>query len=169
LIFVGLENFTQAQLTQVTDSVNITRRIYQDVQLGIRDVNSFFITAAQAGANETIDNAAECTDLTSDWTVQNGALDVFVVRVMTDADGRSPVNGPCNKNAKGMTGPVVSINGSTANSGNTFAHEIGHYLGLDHIADASNFIGGNGASDSNTGILQWQGDIMKRHCSVRPD
>ena len=30
-----------------------------------------------------------------------------------------------------------------------------------------NFIGGNGASDSFTGIFTWQGTIMRRHCFVR--
>jgi Pregnancy-associated plasma protein-A len=65
-----------------------------------------------------------------------------------------------------MTGSVVSLNGSLANAGNTFAHEMGHYLGLSHIADADNFIGGNGSSNSNTHIHAWQGDSMKKHCFV---
>jgi hypothetical protein len=65
-----------------------------------------------------------------------------------------------------MTGCVVSLNGDYANSGNTFAHELGHYLGLNHIADPANFIGNNGSSNSNTDILAWQGDIMKTHCFV---
>jgi hypothetical protein len=85
---------------------------------------------------------------------------------MNGADGWSALNGPCDKSAKGMTGTVVSLNGPTANSGNTFAHEIGHYLGLNHIADTDNFIGNNGPSDSNTGIFSWQGDIMAKHCFV---
>ena len=97
----------------------------------------------------------------------NHALDLFVVRMMTDADGRSPVNGPCDKDAKGMTGSVVSLNGTTANSGNTFAHEMGHYLGLDHNTVSGNFLDGvDGASNSFTGIEAWQGAIMVKHCFV---
>ena len=65
-----------------------------------------------------------------------------------------------------MTGSVVSLNGNLANSGNTFAHEMGHYLGLKHIAAADNFIGNNGASNSNTNIFDWQGTTMKAHCFV---
>jgi hypothetical protein len=168
VILVGSDNFTAANRTQVNSSIAIARSIFGQVRLDLRERGRFIVTAAQAGANEIIDNAAECADLTGDWTVQNDAIDMFVVRSMTDADGRSPVNGPCNKNAKGMTGPVVSLNGSTSNSGNTFAHELGHYLGLDHIADSGNFIGGNGSSNSFTGIHEWQGNTMKRHCSVGP-
>jgi hypothetical protein len=66
-----------------------------------------------------------------------------------------------------MTGSVVSLNGSTANAGNTFAHELGHYMGLDHIADTGNFIGNNGSSDSNTGIEVWQYKKMRDHCAVK--
>jgi membrane peptidoglycan carboxypeptidase len=85
---------------------------------------------------------------------------------MNGADGWSAVSGSCDKNSKGMTGSVVSLNGSLANSSNTFAHEMGHYLGLDHIAASDNFIGNNGASNSNTNIFDWQGNKMKSHCFV---
>jgi Repeat of unknown function (DUF5648)/Metallo-peptidase family M12B Reprolysin-like len=169
IILVGSDGFTTANRTQVDSSIAIMRSIYEKVGLGVRVAGRFAIPLAQANGHESIENGGEASSLTSEWTVPNTAVDVFVVKVMTDADGRSPVNGPCDKNAKGMTGSVVSLNGSTANSGNTFAHEVGHYLGLDHIPDTGNFIGGGGASNSFTGIFGWQGDIMKRHCFVHPD
>ena len=166
LILVGVESFSAADIQTVNDMLAITRNIYGQVSIGIPSVAWFQITNAQAGDLAVIDSNAECVDLTEDWTVSNGNVDVFIVRAMTDADGRSPVNGPCDKNAKGMSGPVVSLNGSTANAGNTLAHELGHYLGLDHIADVGNFIGGDGGSNSWTGIHGWQGDVMKRHCAT---
>jgi hypothetical protein len=169
IILVGSDGFTTANRTQVNDSIAIMRSIYEKVGLGVRVAGRFAIPLTQANGHESIENGGEASDLTSEWTVANDAVDVFVVKVMTDADGRSPLNGPCDKNAKGMTGSVVSLNGSTANSGNTFAHEVGHYLGLDHVPDSGNFIGGNGGSDSFTGIFGWQGDIMKKHCFVHPD
>jgi hypothetical protein len=147
--------------------IAITRGIYAQVSLGIIRTDFFQISRADAGAAAVIDSESEASQLTSDWTVQNSAVDVFIVRAMNGADGWSPVGGSCDKNAKGMTGSVVSLNGSSANSGNTLAHEVGHYLGLNHIPDSGNFIGGNGASNSFTGIFAWQGDIMKRHCFVR--
>ena len=166
VILVGNDVFTAADRTETDGAVAIARQIFAQVRLDLRVVGTFGITAAQAGANLTVDSNAEARDLTDDWTVGNNALDLFVVRVMNGADGWAPVTGPCNKNAKGMTGAVVSLNGSAANSGNTFAHEMGHYLGLSHIADNGNFIGNNGSSNSFTGIHEWQGDVMKRHCFV---
>jgi hypothetical protein len=166
IILVGVENFSSAQRTQVSASLAIARSIFSNGGLQIRNVEFYEISSAQAGANETIDSQAEAEDLTWDWTVPNNALDLFVVRVMNGADGWSAVKGSCDKNVKGMTGSVVSLNGTTANSGNTFAHEMGHYLGLNHIPDLCNFIGGDGASDACTGIYAWQGATMDSHCFV---
>jgi Metallo-peptidase family M12 len=164
LIAVGRDNFTNANIDQMLNSLTGTRQIYAQVGLNIGVVRRFRIEANQAGALEIIDSLSEADQLTDDWTVDNNAMDVFVVRSMNGADGWSAVNGSCDKNSIGMTGSVVSLNGSLANSANTFAHEMGHYLGLDHIADADNFIGNNGGSNSNTNILDWQGTTMKRHC-----
>jgi hypothetical protein len=168
LISVGRDNFTAANIEQMLNSLTATRQIYCQADFNVGTVRRYVISAADAGALEIIDSAAEAEQLTDGWTVPNAALDVFVVRSMNGADGWSAVGGPCDKNAGGsvMTGTVVSLNGDHGNSGNTFAHEIGHYLGLDHIADADNFIGNNGSSNSNTRILAWQGDLMKKHCMV---
>lgn len=170
IILVGTEGFTTADRTKVNDSIAIMRTIYEQVGFGVRVAGRFAIPLAQANGHETIESGSEASDLTAEWTVPNGAVDMFVVKVMSGgADGRSPAPGSCDKNGKGMTGSVVSLNGSTANSGNTFAHEVGHYLGLQHISDPNNFIGGNGASDSKTAILTSQGNTMKSHCFARSD
>jgi Metallo-peptidase family M12B Reprolysin-like len=166
-ILVAVENFTAADRAETQDAIQIAREIFGKVGLGIRKLNWQQITVASAGGYATIDSGGEAHDLTDDWNGPGGALDLFVVRVMNGADGRSAVGGPCDKDDKDeMTGSVVSLNGDAANSGNTFAHEMGHYMGLDHIADTGNFIGGNGGSDSWTGIYAWQGDVMKKHCYV---
>jgi hypothetical protein len=165
VILVGDDGFSPNDLQQVRDSLGILRQIYAQVSIGIDNVAWYGISSADAGSLAVIDSESEAEDLTDDWTVSNNALDLFVVRSMTDADGRSAVDGSCDKDSsKGMTGSVVSLNGDAANSGNTFAHEIGHYLGLNHISDSGNFIGGDGSSDSWTGIYAWQGNIMKKHC-----
>jgi hypothetical protein len=166
VILVGHDVFTAADRAETDAALRIAHDIFAKVRLDLREAGRYGITAAEAGANLTIDNGSEASDLTSDWTVPNNALDLFVVRVMNGADGWSAVNGSCDKDAKGMTGSVVSLNGSSANSGNTFAHEIGHYLGLSHIPDNGNFIGNGGSSNSFTGIYDWQGTVMKRHCFV---
>ena len=167
LILVGAESFTAADLAKTNAALEIMRGIYAQVGLGIVPVSWWDIPNADAGAYPIIDSEAEASDLTEDFSIANGFLDVFVVRAMNGADGWSAVDGGCDKDGKGMTGSVVSLNGTVANAGNTFAHEVGHYLGLDHIPDVGNFIGGNGGSDSWTGIFGWQGDTMKQHCFVR--
>ena len=167
IIKVGFEDFTREDNQKVLDCLRITREIYEQVDFTLGPVDFWIINNADAGNYRIINNGSEAEDLTQDWTVRNDKLDVFVVRSMVGADGWSAINGPCNKDAKGFNGAVVSLNGSTANAGNTFAHEIGHYLGLNHVADADNFIGNNGSSDSKTGIEVWQYKNMRNHCFVR--
>jgi hypothetical protein len=169
VILVGGDAFTAAQRQQVLDSLDVMRTIYNQVSLGIGTVNRFAISVAAAGSLVTITSSSDAAALTKDWTVPNSALDLFVVRRMTGADGWSAVGGSCDKNKKGqMTGSVVSLNGNAANSGNTFAHEVGHYLGLSHVSDPANFIGNNGQSNANTAITTAQGTTMKTHCFVQP-
>lgn len=166
-IFVGWENFTAAERIKCQFAIQFARDIYDDVDFGIRRLNWRAILVADAGTHVTIASSAEANDLTDDWNGPADALDVFMVRVMTGADGWSAVNGPCAKDhLTDMTGSVVSLNGSNSNTGNTFAHEMGHYLGLDHVADPNNFIGNNGSSNSNTAITSAQGTTMKQHCYV---
>lgn len=167
IICVGFEAFTATDMANINNAIQVTRTIYGNVRLNVRNVSFWQISLNDAGANAVIDSQAEAEDLTWDWTVANDSLDVFVVRVMNGADGWSAIDGSCDKDSKGMTGSVVSLNGSASNIANTLAHEVGHYLGLNHVPDTGNFIGGDGASNSFTGIFTWQGSIMRRHCFVR--
>jgi hypothetical protein len=164
LILVG--DFSWEEWRKTYYSIQTAREIYAKVDFGIGKLEWYGISASDAGSYTIIDNQSEAEGLTSDWTVPNNAHDLFVVIQMNGADGWSAVGGSCDKNVEGMTGSVVSLNGSDDNAGNTFAHEMGHYLGLGHIKDVGNFIGGNGGSNSWTGIYGWQGDEMKKHCWV---
>lgn len=168
VILVADENFTWTDLEETHSAIQFARDVYEQVDIGIRKIRWQAIHAADAGGYATINSSSEAHDLTDDWNGPNGGyLDVFIVRSMTHADGVSAVDGPCDKDDKNeMTGSVVSLNGSYSNSGNTFAHEVGHYLGLSHVASNTNFIGSNGASNSNTGITNSQGNTMKSHCYV---
>lgn len=164
VIRVGGDLFTADENTRIQDALIVMISIFAQVNLAVGGFQRFMIHSSKVPAYLVIDSPAEARALTSDWTVPNNALDMFVVRQMLNEDGRSPVGGPCNKNAQGMTGVVVSIAGSAANAGNTFAHEVGHYLGLSHSPIAGNFI--EAQSNSNTAITAAQGTQMKAHCFV---
>ncbi len=169
VIQVAPEDFPSWAGRQICYALQFTRDVYAKVGIGIGRVDWYFVTRDQAGTKAVIDSDSEASDLTADWTVPNDALDLFVVRLINGADGWSPVRGNCDKNAgKQMTGSVVEIYQDNDDyAGNGFAHEMGHYLGVDHIPDVGNFIGGDGASDSWTGIFDWQGDEMKKHCFIK--
>jgi len=170
VILVGSDAFSAAENQQVNDSLDIVRTIYGSVGLGIGTVKRYAIPVSAAGSLVTVTSNSDARAITNRWAVDNTGVDLFVVRSMTGgADGWSPTGGTCDKQTKKeMTGSVVSLNGNTASSGNTFAHELGHYLGLSHIPDAGNFMGNNGQSNANTAITADQGTTMKSHCSVQP-
>ena len=169
VIEVAPEDFPSWARRQICYSLQFTRDVYAKVGIGIGRIDWFSVSRAQAGTKAVIDSGSEASDLTADWTVPNDGLDLFVVRLINGSDGWSPKSGHCNKNAPWhMTGSVVEIyQGRDNYAGNGFAHEMGHYLGLDHISDDGNFIGGDGSSNSWSGILDWQGNEMKRHCFMK--
>jgi hypothetical protein len=168
IIRVGVDRFSRQDLQAIDSGIDAVKSIYSQVGLYLHEVNEWDISYAEAGTYVTIDSQSEAVNLTTDWTVPNGALDVFVVRAMYGAVGWSAVRGSCDKNsADGMTGAVVSLEGDYAFIGNTFAHEIGHYLGLQHDTREENMMGDPaGNSNSSRRITAWQGDIMKQHCFV---
>jgi len=127
-----------------------------------------------------IDNQGEINDLRSKYTVNNWYLDVFFVEGRWDgAFGSSPVNGPVDKQGS-SSGSVLRRDSDTVNLGQTFAHEGGHYLGLEHADDndgcadtdpssptiSDNFIFSASRSDS-TVITGCQINKMRQHGLVR--
>ena len=127
-----------------------------------------------------IDSQAEINDLRSKYTVDNWFLDVFMVEGRWDgAFGSSPSGGPVDKQGA-SSGLVIRRDGDTVNLGQTFAHEAGHYLGLEHAdeddgcadtdpADANiddNFIFSSSRRDSDV-ITGCQINKMRQHGLVR--
>lgn len=168
IIRVGAENFTSDQRQRINDGISFARGIYEQVDFTIGDpVDRWIISVAQAGSRLVIDDGGEGKDLTEEWTVPNDKMDVFISLDIKDASGWSPIGGPCDKDASGWSGSVVDIEGDSSYFGNSLAHEMGHYMGLDHVSDPDNFIGNNGDSDSKTGITVAQYNTMKGHCFVR--
>lgn len=173
LALVGAETFSAADRQEVNDAVHIMRTIFLGVGLHI-EIERFVLPLARAGSLVVIRNLADAQALTKKAIGPANGIDMFVVKTMLNGFGWSPVGGPCDKTKKGMTGAVVSLNGTPAERGNTFAHELGHFLGLNHCpcsdpACSDNFIrGGEGCnSGANTGITAAQGSVVNSHCAVR--
>jgi hypothetical protein len=123
-----------------------------------------------------IDNQDEINALRNKYTVDNWYLDVFFVEGRWDgAFGSSPVNGPVDKQGD-SSGSVIRRDSDTVNLGQTFAHESGHYLGLEHADEddgcadtdpssptiADNFIFSSSRRDS-TVITGCQINTMRQH------
>jgi hypothetical protein len=127
-----------------------------------------------------IDNQGEINALRNKYTVNNWYLDVFFVEGRWDgAFGSSPVNGPVDKQGD-SSGTVLRRDSDTVNLGQTFAHEAGHYLGLEHADEddgcadtdpssptiSDNFIFSSSRRDSAV-ITGCQINKMRQHGLVR--
>jgi hypothetical protein len=123
-----------------------------------------------------IDSQDEINALRDKYTIDNWFMDVFFVEGRWDgAFGSSPTNGPVDKEGN-SSGLVLRRDGDTINLGQTFAHEAGHYLGLEHADDddgcadtdpsdpniSDNFIYSSSLRDSDV-ITLCQIDKMRRH------
>ena len=127
-----------------------------------------------------IDNQGEINALRNRYTVDNWYLDVFFVEGRWDgAFGSSPTNGPVDKEGD-SSGLILRRDSDTVNLGQTFAHEAGHYLGLEHADEddgcadtdpssptiSDNFIFSSSRRDSAV-ITSCQINKMRQHGLVR--
>jgi hypothetical protein len=168
IIRVGEENFTDAERTRVFSALrNTAGSIYQQQDMDIGRIATAVVSVADAGGYVTVNSNDEAEDLTEEWTVDNDGIDMFVVRsYVGSVAGLSPVGGPCDKSAKGMNGAVVEVQSTQSVLGVVMAHELGHYLGLDHTSATNNLMQPSVGS-SNTVLISSQGNTMKGHCFIR--
>ncbi len=192
--FDALSDTAEAEgLHKLDYSIYRIRDIYSQVNLGVGRVEHYFITAAESGGRDDIGSDNEADALSDEWSVDNNGIDCFVVRNISTSDfvGISPVGGSCDKPSKrdGLVAGEIERSSDDAldfeRVARTFAHEIGHFLGLSHNHDdgeCPNTAGRrnlmsqtgcitNGGVAANvraaTELSSGQGDDMHDHCSVR--
>jgi hypothetical protein len=195
VIRVGYDTIPAAQQDEAANKLDYAiykiRNVYRPQNLGIGRVQRFSVTTANAQGFDDIATQTEAGDLWRTFTVNNNGIDVFVVRNISASDfiGLSPVPGSCTKNSRddGLLGG--GNNRDFDGLARTFAHEVGHYLGLPHNhgggsgctgcpasnAGKSNLLaqtrcttcpGAAGVRDS-TLLTAAQGTTMRGHCSVQ--
>jgi hypothetical protein len=175
MIAVPVDQFTDADDIEIDYSILRLRNIYATVSVGVGRILHFGISASQAGELATPNDRDDLEELTERFTVNNNGLDVFLIRNMNIPSdggmllGRSAVNGSCDKNSKGLTGSCAGLFGSEQTS-RTVAHEIGHYLSLEHKnSERDNLMCQSGQANSIRNSVQLtstQGNDVVNHCFV---
>ncbi|MDO8362642.1 MAG: zinc-dependent metalloprotease family protein [Actinomycetota bacterium] len=167
-IRVGSDQFTFDDLVEIDSAIATTRRLYAGagVAMGIGRVMHWVVSTADANGRDVINSDGEAETLTDEWTVPNDALDVFFVRMYIGGTaGLSRVDGPCDKNAKGMDGSVVEMNAGGGASDFAAAHEMGHYLGLSHITNGTRLM--NPTIPNGGQISSAEANNMRDHCRMK--
>lgn len=176
VIAIGVDQFIDADDIEVDYSIYKLRNIWDQVGLGVGRIQHYGVTTANAGGLDTPTSRDDLEEITDRWTVSNDGIDMFIphnMNVSSDGGsilGRSTVNGPCeNKDDKGMNGSTAGLWGDEQTA-RTFAHELGHYLTLNHrnSQPANLMCQSSKASSTRNSInlVSGQGSDMKDHCLV---
>lgn len=167
--------WTESRLLRVQHAIDLTREIYAQADMGVRSIFWRSIAPPESDPFIAVD-AGQATDLTEAYSGPEDGIDVFWVVSVIDADGWSNSEGPCDKDDNGRTGAVLQIaNLSDDGAGVLLAHEVGHYLRLEHANSINNVMGhdrdGNGIGKTDAALSRnlnsRQADLMHDSCWTR--
>lgn len=160
------------------------RTIYRTRGVGVGRVLHFDVDSADAMGFDVISDSDEARDMWESFYVDNDGIDAFVVRSISGTLlGLSPRPGDCGKQSKDDGLMAGGVDASQESISRTFAHEIGHFLGLPHNHNAlpagpcpsttsgqNNLMAQTGcALSTRTSVLltSSQGSTMHGHCTIR--
>jgi len=151
-----------ASLKTIDAGLQFMRDVYATVGVGVGRIERYRVP--QGGYEIVVDDDV-AKDLFDSWSVPNDAIDVFMCfSIVGPSMGKTPTPGSCDKDGKD-SGSLIGVLDSGSLIGLTFAHEVGHYLGLEHDGNPANLMfpsAPNGAQLSGG-----QGGIMKTHCFMK--
>jgi hypothetical protein len=172
-IRIGSDQFDDTDQERIDYAMYRMRDIYHPVSLGVGRVRHYGVTTADANGLDSPTTRDDLEEITDSWTVPNSGIDLFFPANMNvnGVLGRSAVDGPCtDKDDKGMNGSVSGLWGFDQTA-RTVAHEIGHYLTLEHRnSQPNNLMCQSGQASSIRNSVQLttgQGSDMRGHCIVR--
>jgi len=161
LNLIRTHHLNDAFFKQIDQALFTMRSIYAVVGIGVGRVRHYKVPA---GGYEIIVAVEIAIDLWNSYSAAGDGIDLFMaLSIVGPRVGVSPVEGSCDKDDKD-SGLVVGLMDSGTGLGLTFAHEVGHYLGLDHVANSDNLMY---ESMAGTGLSAGQAGAMKLHCSMR--
>lgn len=187
IIQVGSDQFSDVsvngQPTEI-DEIDYTiyrmRDIYAAIGVGVGRIEHYGITTAQANGLDSPTRQQQLEDLTNQWTVYNDGIDFFIVHNMNIVSrkggitlGLSVVDGPCGDKVPEegeMSGSTGGLWGGDQTS-KTAAHEIGHYLSLNHRNKQPNNLMCQARFDNgprtSIQLVSGQEDKIRGHCFVK--
>lgn len=171
LIKVGSDHFGDDDNLAVDAAVHKARVIYAEAGLGIGRVLHFFILEENADGHHVITSNEEARNLTRHWSVDNDGIDIFFVQDYVGAAGFCCLRGRCDrKNTVKMSGAVLDVSRGQVAVARTFAHEIGHFLGLSHRnSDPNNLMCQSDEADglvTSVQLSDYQEWWANTHCSI---